>query len=664
MARVNTVKSRSKRLYDGATQPTITKRVTRSQSQESAALLRERTILASEPWVSMAPPARRAAKPPRSSPRLSSVPATNIDSRPSPNPAVVDFLKSDLRRKATNLLTYLENATEEDHKNTLWQTKRNILLEDFRGARTHFLVENDVFIDVPAIANTLFHESGDEAAKEGTRASYVANLAYLRYLGHLWQTKADGFRVADDLLHHLDNAFPAAFIGNFEEMNEDEVQALQHMGSRIRMQWVVETILVHSMSSQDLDVPKISQEIIGRYFGQDIEDDDLWSFLAATDAPLRPFPGLPPMKLSDVQQELEEVASWLSNDTESSQSLDLLHESTIKLSPQDLDHWVGHIFHDRLQKKSKPINKSPLNRSLARHGSPEDTRPEQEQYHSHATNISLPPLIEESEDKEEVSASARSVILNQDDSDSEYSESLSGSLSPGKAAAADRHGPPGQNRNMLLNDQRKFDYPEVDLDIISEMQNLRTSLFQESKGIDDRMSTANSQPQKRRREDEDEDDFEVDMRAPKLLRRGTFSKTSPVENGHTGMPQPYQTITEDSSEDGNMDIQTLREMTQAEKHRIARQRAGPQQRSRWNKADELELIRAVEKFSGRWSEISRRVAFSEPKSHQQVRDKARNLKVNFLWCVRLTLFSMTATSVIANFDILAQTYLCLQALIL
>jgi hypothetical protein len=146
-------------------------------------------------------------------------------------------------------------------------------------------------------------------------------------------------------------------------------------------------------------------------------------------------------------------------------------------------------------------------------------------------------------------------------------------------------------------------------------------------------------------EDEDEDPFETDRRAPKLDRRAARDAeiapppskrarptipvhddrraTAPVEreaqDGNDGQPDLA------AIEQANRDVSTI--------HLVSRRARGqPQQRTPWSHADTLVLLQLVGAYQCAWSVIANEGnrAFETPRDQQAVRDKSRNLKVDFI----------------------------------
>ncbi|KAI4591497.1 hypothetical protein KJ359_013310 [Pestalotiopsis sp. 9143b] len=64
--------------------------------------------------------------------------------------------------------------------------------------------------------------------------------------------------------------------------------------------------------------------------------------------------------------------------------------------------------------------------------------------------------------------------------------------------------------------------------------------------------------------------------------------------------------------------------------RMGREHRPAQRRQKWDPIDSAALIRAIPQFSCGWSQMESENLFMVPRSQQQIRDKARNLKVDFL----------------------------------
>lgn len=64
--------------------------------------------------------------------------------------------------------------------------------------------------------------------------------------------------------------------------------------------------------------------------------------------------------------------------------------------------------------------------------------------------------------------------------------------------------------------------------------------------------------------------------------------------------------------------------------RMGREHRPAQRRQKWDPIDSAALIRAIPQFSCGWSQMESEDLFMVPRSQQQIRDKARNLKVDFL----------------------------------
>lgn len=143
---------------------------------------------------------------------------------------------------------------------------------------------------------------------------------------------------------------------------------------------------------------------------------------------------------------------------------------------------------------------------------------------------------------------------------------------------------------------------------------------------------------------EDEVDFQFDVRSPNTDRRmankrqnpGPSTKRArvyepqPISNGGSRRSislsvRPHQEIGGIRPDDIPLLSQRARAAT-----REHRQPRPPQKRERWKDEDTAALISAIPRYMCAWSEMEGKKLFSTFRTQQQIRDKARNIKVEFL----------------------------------
>ncbi|KAK9777315.1 hypothetical protein SCAR479_06044 [Seiridium cardinale] len=141
-----------------------------------------------------------------------------------------------------------------------------------------------------------------------------------------------------------------------------------------------------------------------------------------------------------------------------------------------------------------------------------------------------------------------------------------------------------------------------------------------------------------------EDDFQVDKRpindsrrtTNKGQNRGQAAKRDRVSQAQSASisgerqsvslsarPRPSP----DDLQPDDIAILTQRARAATRKHREPK---APQRREKWGDKDTVTLINAIPRFECAWSLMEEKNLFTVPRTQQQIRDKARNVKVDFL----------------------------------
>jgi hypothetical protein len=88
----------------------------------------------------------------------------------------------------------------------------------------------------------------------------------------------------------------------------------------------------------------------------------------------------------------------------------------------------------------------------------------------------------------------------------------------------------------------------------------------------------------------------------------------------------------DYEEHGQLSVSDIQRLSQQARTntRMARGPRNPKRRVFWSNEDTVRLIEAVRQYNCAWSVMEEKLLFETHRTQQQIRDKARNVKVDFL----------------------------------
>jgi hypothetical protein len=135
---------------------------------------------------------------------------------------------------------------------------------------------------------------------------------------------------------------------------------------------------------------------------------------------------------------------------------------------------------------------------------------------------------------------------------------------------------------------------------------------------------------------ESDGDFESnDRAAPSSAKRQRLSQHTPSNSILRWQSDALSGRVTTAADDAALrpdDVPALTQTAKANARRSRPSSTGPQRRTFWPDEDVVKLISAVSEYECAWSTIEAKMVthFSVPRNQQAIRDKARNLKVDFL----------------------------------
>ncbi|KAJ2897471.1 hypothetical protein MKZ38_004665 [Zalerion maritima] len=587
------------------------------------------------------PPApRRHARPTRARGQvvmtMGSIPPGPSSSASGPAPPGNQTLNSNVMVNVKDTLLQqskqLINHLNEQKRDESWPLLAKVFNQFFEQARDQYLLGDTIFID-PAIREKIAEEKTEAIADPVLQAAYTANLTTLLYLCNQFKSSAEA-NILTELLQPLDDTFPSHFVP-IVQMDKERASELADLAVWVRCYRALAVVDGGIKEGDNLNT--LREQVTDIFFGA--KDEDIESFAEGGD--LRRFVGLSPER-ENIAHTVRSLDSMLQNEG-------------------DYDAWRQEISNEKLPllEKLEEWARKTLELGPARD--------------------SQPTLRRQSD------AAATIATSHPDDEPGDYSESSDSgddddvAISRGIAEVARRDGPPGSSPTQR--DGTPQDYPEVTLDHIRASQATAPQRSQRLPNIQedsDSLLVKNGTPVQegaavgwRRRpvlstrdmggmeneEAEDEEEqgaFQTDARGPKPKRRRVVADThdgsvasvaarrplpgtpgyptsprrrKPRSGSNSAAPRSRAVSGATNGDDAEIDFSVLRSQNTEAR---ASKKAKVQHRIPWMTGDEKTLIRAVGTYMARWSVIAKETEFDVGRDQQQVRDKARNLKVDFL----------------------------------
>ena len=528
---------------------------------------------------------------------------------------VIQFVQDTLVRKARALIDHLANSRPSAAD--MWTTKLEILREDLHITLRRFPGVGGGFIDISPIQDSV---RGEEGADEMAVAVRTANLATLLDRCKDFRAASADADMLEGLLIPLNQCFPSAFARCASDVNREALLRMRALALRIRSLLIVENILSDKTRRGETRASHIT---VGFF---ECDDGDVQSYLQDERVPFRAYSGLV-VDREEVVEEARHLSALLEQDEQDKSGYARLSNA---------------VPRDKLLQQLETWATQRLRASASESG---------------------PDSFEGARDTVEAGdedAHGKSLV----DSDFSDDSDDDGSFSPLPEQISThvlRYGPPSPV-NEMDDEDTPADYPEASFEQIVEPSGRALPSIDEAPE-DDQAGAEQQQPeghcrpsspqktwrsrQETEEDDEEKDEYEADTRPPKRPRprpANASPSSTPRRPLLSGSPLQARTQQQqgshplrgrdESANEANeraiLDLNVVREQNREQRKKRQNSKA-VQRRAFWPLADEEALRKAVDAYSASWSAIVKHVEFEVERSQQQVRDKARNMKVDFLW---------------------------------
>ncbi|ORY67720.1 uncharacterized protein BCR38DRAFT_483328 [Pseudomassariella vexata] len=495
-----------------------------------------------------------------------------------------------------------------------WRSRLQYFQRTHNSVRSNFVAESEPFISSEAFERNLPYEVGTKSFLAAKKVICFANLAsLLRFIVDLkYQNKP-----ARPILEELDRLFP----NMFDPFMEDITSSFD-LAFRIRCCNMVATIK---------DAPDSNRFLLAAasFCDDEVESpEDAQQLLLM--GPFKPVANVDVNSDQDYLLHMADIYSYLFSNTRAQMIKDLENAYPLEDLLRDLEDWLSNMF-PRLYKGKAPVH----------------------------TPLLATDVIDQEEDSmfvdEDDNAASDSGASS--DSDSEPEEEIIRTGAPIESFLDDkitletvvqkqrRATPPSNqqaNRGLPAIDPRKLlglDFQEARSSLGQNMPRLE-AVIREPQESHERPGPKGPHPTVDGEEDVFGDEYQTDVRPtdesrriPKLPtpNRAHFSRQtaaskserSPSLGATPGQEYPERLVAGD--------LMALSQKAKAiSRIESARQAKGPQKRTFWTLDDNKTLISAIPKYQCSWAAIEDAGLFSVFRTQQQIRDRARNLKVDFL----------------------------------
>ncbi|KAK8099381.1 uncharacterized protein PG998_012622 [Apiospora kogelbergensis] len=596
-------------------------------------------------------------------------PATGADDGSSSEP--VDLLRElapDIKRETSELYKYLillNNADQAEPKLPVLRVKMKAASSALKVNRTIFLRDGELFIDVMRFHRALKDKEDQDFANNAYHTICTSNLVTL--LKFLLDKPHDPQR-QQEIVDKVASHFPWVFDFSASSEDEDEVARQTNLAFSLRCCYLASRIRQ--------EVSNDPYVLAAQVFCEDKVEWRKAAREAISQGPYKPLisPQIPGLSTEAYKARMRELDSYLSEKkrerTESRMEAAYPVEQLVK----DLEVWVE----DTCEKLFKP--RSPEARSA---NNMKSTTPEQA-HEDHRSGRSSSIMVRQSGGDSEPDSEAgqpirridttadKSSIADSSDDDSEMGEpvirkgvevaylfdeddgedeaSVSHSAPAGPALS---HAAPISNQQLHENILGL-----VVEDVVSSSRSNKEAPPSSSLPAHQSRSNPSKRPVSPD-EDSDDDPFETNslltkntgrtatnrMNIERRPNKMTRVSESPVAAAPMRRPPPVavssgrRAESPDGAESERVsqqglqpdDIRILSQMARTNNAR-AREHGPrkPQVRTAWSDEDRLKLIEDIAEYGCSWSVLEKNQRFAVKRNQQQIRDRARNEKVDFL----------------------------------
>ncbi|ETS84874.1 hypothetical protein PFICI_02899 [Pestalotiopsis fici W106-1] len=573
---------------------------------------------------------------------------------------LIDFTIHDLASRSNALHQFLQKVEAVSPNEISWARLAKIQ-ESFDEQRQKITSSEKYFISQNEVHNSVKKLAGTEHFERSAVAMALANTALLRKLS---LEIINGKLEPQLVLEELDDFFPGIFR---RQVTADDSLSDYDKAFRIRC-----LVLAHDITTKTKTSPTLlaAQLFCDPDAVDEIKDAQRHVQTAREllqNGPYQEIGSTSPANMHELKQKHAENMAFLCTKLSQKSRAENVRALENAYPPmdlwKDLSEWAGEVYQRSRESPEKKKGKAPVYIAQASQGSrpkPAAASAASSQIPFRAsarneTRTMAPASQTQSGAANGSQGNRRSVP--EDESDSEGDELDQSIVRTGAPSGSYLDGSAYLNRRAreIIRQHRatppsnqmghKNPLANVDADTILD----QFQAFLASQG----MSGSQTSSQKRPREEvsiygeEDEgepffDHSRRDGQSPPKRSRLSNSQYAPSVSGYReasvsqsiryrepSMSQSFIANDEGEMEFGPEDIPILTQKARAAT-RMHRERRPAQRRQKWDAVDSAALINAIPEFACGWSDMEKQNLFSVPRSQQQIRDKARNLKVDFL----------------------------------